>query len=211
MKYSTILVSTATAVSAQAGYGAPASYGGGNNKPLTFETTINIDAGKKYQTMIGGGCSGAFGAACTTNTLSSANQQAVVNLLFSENQGGLSVLRNLIGSSRGATILPQVPATPAGPFNYTSITSINNDSCQLTLAQNALKVNPDLKLYADAWSAPGGFKTTGQEAGGGYICGVRRSNCTQDWRESYADYLIEYVKQYQQNGINTYLLGAYNE
>jgi len=204
MKYTALLAGTATAVSAQAGYGAA-------NKPLTFETTINVNAGKKYQTMIGGGCSGAFGAACTTNTLSAANQQAVVEMLFSENVGGLSILRNLIGSSRGATILPQVPATPSTPANYTSITSINNDSCQLTLAQTALKYNPDLKLYADAWSAPGGFKTTGQEAGGGFICGVRRSNCTQDWREAYADYLIEYVKQYQQKGIKTYLLGAYNE
>jgi glucosylceramidase len=204
MKYSIVLASTAIVVSAQASYGA-------DNKSLTFETTININAGKKYQTMIGGGCSGAFGAACTTNTLSRSDQEAVVETLFSENVGGLSILRNLIGSSKGATILPQVPATPDSPANYTSLTSINNDSCQLTLAQTALKYNPDLKLYADAWSAPGGFKTTGQEAGGGFICGVRRSNCTQDWREAYADYLIEYVRQYQQKGISTYLLGAFNE
>jgi glucosylceramidase len=116
---------------------------------------------------------------------------------FGENVGGLSILRNLIGSSPGSTILPRVPATPSSPANYTSITSINNDSCQLTLAQTALKYNPDLGLYADIWSAPGGFKTTGREAGGGYICGVRRSNCIDDWREAYTDYLIEYVRQYQ--------------
>lgn len=210
MKYSTILAGTATAVSAQASYGnsspAPAL------KPLpNFQTTINIDATKKYQTMIGGGCSGAFGAACTTNTLSAANQQKVVETLFSENIGGLSVLRNLIGSSKGATILPSVPSNPSIKPNYTSITAINNDTCQLTLAQTALKYNPDLTLYADAWSAPGGFKTTGQEAGGGFLCGVHRSNCTYDWREAYADYLIEYVKQYQQQGIKAKLLGAYNE
>jgi len=206
MKSPAIIAAAAIAqvISAQASYGA-------TNKSLTFETTIHIDAGKRYQTMIGGGCSGAFGAACTTNTLSAADQQAVVETLFSENVGGLSILRNLIGSSKGATILPQVPAPPAYRANYTSISSINNDSCQLTLAQTALKYNPDLKLYADAWSAPGGFKTTGQEAGGGSICGVRRSNCTQDWREAYADYLIEYVRQYQQKGIYTYLLGAFNE
>jgi glucosylceramidase len=206
MKSTTILATTVIlqVAAAQSAYGV-------TNNSLTFETTIHIDASKRYQTMIGGGCSGAFGAACTTSTLSAADQRAVVETLFSENVGGLSVLRNLIGSSKGATILPQVPVNPASPANYTSITSINNDSCQLTLAQMALKYNPDLKLYADAWSAPGGFKTTGQEAGGGFICGVRRSNCTQDWREAYADYLIEYVRQYQQKGINTYLLGAFNE
>lgn len=133
----------------------------------------------------------------------------MVETLFSENIGALSILRNLIGSSQAATILPSCPATPDGPFNYTF--PANNDSCQLTLAQTAVKYNPDLFLYADAWSAPGCFKTTGLEAGGGYLCGVRRSNCTHDWREAYANYLIEYVKLYQQRGINVSLLGAYNE
>jgi glucosylceramidase len=134
MKSPSILATAAIlqVASAQAGYG-PA------NNSLTFEATIHIDASKRYQTMIGGGCSGAFGAACTTNTLIAADQETVVETLFSENIGGLSVLRNLIGSSKGATILPQVPATPASPANYTSTTSINNDSCQLILAQTALQ------------------------------------------------------------------------
>lgn len=138
-------------------------------------------------------------------------QSEIISLLFDENKGALSILRNLIGSSQGATILPEVPATPCDPMNFTSITAINNDSCQLTFAQEALKYNPNLFLYADAWSAPGGFKTTGHQAGGGYLCGVRRSNCTYDWRESYAQYLIEYVRQYEAQGIKTSLLGAYNE
>ena len=202
MKLSLVLTGAATAVSA---YSPSAGYA----KPLTFEATINIDASQQYQKMIGGGCSGAFGAACTTNTLSAADQATVVKTLFDENIGALSILRNLIGSSAGATILPTCPATPAGPFNFTFPT--NNDSCQLSLAQTALRYNPNLYLYADAWSAPGCFKTTGSEAGGGYICGVRRSNCTYDWREAYANYLIEYVRLYQQRGINVSLLGAYNE
>ncbi|CAK1367716.1 unnamed protein product [Cercospora beticola] len=210
MKLLVSLVGAAAAVSAQTGYDN-SSYGNTspNSTDLTFQAKISIDVATRYQTMVGGGCSGAFGAACTTNTLSAADQQAVVETLFSENIGALSILRNLIGSSQAATILPSCPATPDGPFNYTF--PANNDSCQLTLAQTAVKYNPDLFLYADAWSAPGCFKTTGLEAGGGYLCGVRRSNCTHDWREAYANYLIEYVKLYQQRGINVSLLGAYNE
>jgi glucosylceramidase len=176
---------------------------------LTFQSTITVNTAQRYQEMIGGGCSGAFGAACATDTLSAADQQEVVKTLFDENVGALSILRNLIGSSAGTTILPTCPATPSGPFNY--IFPPSNDTCQLTLAQSALKYNPNLFLYADAWSAPGCFKTTGQEAGGGYICGVRGSNCTQDWREAYANYLIQYVKFYEQSGIKTSMLGAYNE
>lgn len=178
-------------------------------QPLSFQTTLTVNTAKRYQTMIGGGCSGAFGAACQTNTLSAADQQTVVKTLFDENVGALSILRNQIGSAKGSTILPKCPATPAGPFDYSF--PPNNDSCQLTLAQAALEYNPDLFLYADAWSAPGCFKTTGKQSGGGYICGVRGSNCTEDWREAYANYLIQYVKFYEERGIKTSMLGAYNE
>ncbi|KAJ5391059.1 glycoside hydrolase [Penicillium cosmopolitanum] len=203
MKYSLMLAGAATAISVQANPSI-------SPQPLSFRTTLTVNTAKRYQTMIGGGCSGAFGAACQTNSLSTADQQTVVKALFDENLGALSILRNIIGSSTGATILSECPATPAGPFNYSFPTS-SNDSCQLTLAQNALQYNPDLFLYADAWSAPGCFKTTGQEAGGGYLCGVRGSNCTEDWREAYANYLIEYVKLYEQRGIKVSMLGAYNE
>lgn len=178
---------------------------------------IVVNAFTKYQVMIGGGCSGAFGIACQqfgSVNLSVANQQAVTQTLFDENIGGLSVVRNGIGSSLNdsngdmGSILPICPATPAGPFNYVWD---GNNTCQLELTQQAIKYNPDVYVYADAWSAPGCFKTVGTDNDGGLICGVRGSNCTADWRQAYADYLVQYAKFYQQEGINISLIGAYNE
>jgi len=173
--------------------------------------SIVVNGYTKYQTMIGGGCSGAFGIACNQfggEGLSPANQQIVTQTLFDENIGGLSIVRNDIGSNAQDSILNTCPPTPAGPFNYTWD---GNDTCQLQLTQTALKYNPDLFVYADAWSAPGCMKTTGTEDNGGLICGVRGSNCTADWRQAYADYLVQYIKFYQQEGINISALGAYNE
>jgi glucosylceramidase len=46
---------------------------------------------------------------------------------------------------------------------------------------------------------------------GGFICGVRGSNCTTDWRQGYADYLVQYVRFYNERGINITWLGGYNE
>jgi O-glycosyl hydrolase len=40
---------------------------------------------------------------------------------------------------------------------------------------------------------------------------VRGTNCTHDWRQAYADYLVEYVRLYEEKGINVSLIGAYNE
>lgn len=184
----------------------------------TYSATGSVNAGQKYQTMIGGGCSGAFNIACQqfgSVGLSPEKQEIVTQTLFDENIGGLSIVRNDIGSTQGtkpgddSSILPVCPPTPEGPFNYVWD---RNDSCQLQLTKTALKYNPNIYVYADAWSAPGCMKTVGTEAKGGHICGVRGStNCSGDWRQAYANYLIQYVKFYQQEGIEVSLLGAYNE
>lgn len=181
--------------------------------------SITVDASTKYQTMIGGGCSGAFGIACQqlgSAGLSVANQQAVTQILFDENIGGLSVLRNDIGSNSSSTdgstftILDFCPSTPNGTFHY-SFPGNNSDTCQLALTRAALKYNPDLFVYADAWSAPGCMKTDGTDDNAGFICGVRGTNCTYDWRQAYADYLVQYVRFYEEAGITISMLGAYNE
>jgi glucosylceramidase len=176
-----------------------------------YAANIKINARQTYQTMIGGGCSGAFGVACQqfgSLGLSPENQQRVTQILFDENIGGLSIVRNDIGSSPGTTILPTCPATPQGKFNYVWDGS---DNCQFNLTKTALKYNPELYVYADAWSAPGCMKTVGTENLGGQICGVRGTNCEYDWRQAYANYLVQYVKFYKEEGIDISLLGAWNE
>jgi glucosylceramidase len=177
---------------------------------------VFVNAAVRHQTMIGGGCSGAFGVACDQtggHGLSPTNQQLVSDYLFNENVGGLSILRNRVGSSPTDGILGSCPPTPSSTFNYTTLGANDStaDSCQLKLTQQALLANPDLFIYADAWSAPGCFKTDETDINGGLICGVRGSNCTHDWRQAYADYLVRYVKLYEEKGINVSLLGAYNE
>lgn len=189
------------------------------NEDTDNTASIVVNAFTKHQTMIGGGCSGAFGIACQqfgSAGLSPANQDRVTQILFDENIGGLSVLRNEIRSNTTSngdgsppnSILSGCPSTPHGYFNYTWD---GNDSCQVELSKTALKYNPDLFVYADAWSAPGCMKTVGTNADGGLLCGVQGSNCTYDWRQAYADYLVRYVKDYQSEGINISMLGAYNE
>lgn len=193
--------------------------------PVGIDTSVSvtINAYTKYQTMIGGGCSGAFGIACQqlgAVGLSPANQQLVTQTLFDENIGALSIVRNDIGSALHSTdgssfsILETCPSTPMGNFSYTWDGS---DTCQYNLTTTAMKYNPDLYVYADAWSAPGCMKTVNTDADGGLLCGVRGTtpatggNCTYDWRQAYANYLVEYVRLYQEHGVNISLLGAYNE
>ena len=99
---------------------------------------VTVDATVRHQTMIGGGCSGAFGVACDqtgSKGLSPSNQQLVSDYLFNENIGGLSVLRNRVGSSPTDGILGSCPSTPSAPANYTGLGTNEStaDSCQLKL------------------------------------------------------------------------------
>jgi O-glycosyl hydrolase len=183
------------------------------NYPHGFDNTavIHVNGQRKYQQMVGGGCSGAFGGACQqfgSDGLSAENQQKVTEILFDENVGALTLLRNDIGSSPGTTILQTCPESPDAPFDYIWD---HSDNCQFNLTKTALKFQPDLFIYANAWSAPGCMKTVGTENDGGFICGVRGTNCTHDWRQAYADYLVQYVRFYHQQGINISMLGAWNE
>ncbi|KAI6898131.1 glycoside hydrolase [Hortaea werneckii] len=179
---------------------------------INTEVALTVNGYDKHQTMIGGGCSGAFGVACDqfgASGLSPENQQKVTQYLFDENLGGLSILRNIITSTQSGSILRDCPATPSSPVNYTWDGS---DVCQVNLTKTALKYNPDLFIYADAWSAPGCFKTNKNESDGGFICGVRGTNCTYDWRQAYADYLVQYARFYKEKeNVTISLLGAYNE
>lgn len=67
-------------------------------------------------------------------------------------------------------------------------------------------------FYANAWSAPPFMKTNGNENNGGYLCGVSGQSCSSgDWKQAYANYLIQYIKFYAAEGVPITHLGFLNE
>jgi O-glycosyl hydrolase len=68
-----------------------------------------------------------------------------------------------------------------------------SDSNQVWVSQQAVSYGVKT-IYADAWSAPSFMKTTNNQAGGGYLCGVSGETCSSgDWRQAYANFLVKYV------------------
>lgn len=56
------------------------------------------------------------------------------------------------------------------------------------------------------------MKSNENDADGGFLCGVRGTNCSSgDWRGRFAEYLVQYVKEYQDAGVNVTHLGFLNE
>ncbi|KAG7116718.1 GH30 family xylanase like protein [Verticillium longisporum] len=170
----------------------------------TEATEVIIRPDLKHQVIEGFGFSGAFQRARLLLNVTETVQRELLDLLYSTETGiGFSILRNGIGSSNSSyndwmkTILPTSPGSPDGEFNYVWD---EYDSGQFFLAQQAVKYGVD-RIYANAWSAPGFMKNNSDDANGGLLCGVPGSDCEYDWRQAYADYLVKYIKIYQDEGI----------
>jgi O-glycosyl hydrolase len=175
--------------------------------------TATINGGTTYQTITGFGASEAFGEASTVMNASSAVQNQALNLLYGTSGGaGLTILRNEISADSGTTIEPNAPSSPAAAPTYLPLSSINSDQGQLWFAQQIKARFGVTNVFADAWSAPPFMKTNGSAINGGTLCGVPGATCASgDWRQAYANYLMQYAADYAAAGDPLTYVGPENE
>lgn len=178
--------------------------------------SIAVDLSKTFQTMDGFGTSEAFQRAVTMQKLSTTEQRKFLDLMFSKDKGAaLSILRNGIGSSPDMSddhMVSIAPKSPGGPSAEPKYTWDGSDNGQLWVSKEAANTYGVKTFYANAWSAPGYMKTNGNDANGGSLCGVSGATCSSgDWKQAYANYLVQYVKYYAAENITITHLGFLNE
>ncbi|GIP55504.1 glycoside hydrolase family 30 protein [Paenibacillus vini] len=167
---------------------------------------VVLDETRTFQEMDGFGASFTDSAAFLMNQILNEEQQAeVMQRLFDPNEGiGLSVVRNPMGASDYAREmysyddLPQGETDPA--LNRFSIAHDEQDI--IPLLRQAVKWNPELKLMASPWSAPGWMKTSGSMIGG---------ELKREYYEAYAEYFVRYIQAYAENGLQIYAVTPQNE
>lgn len=172
-------------------------------------SAVTINGSTKFQVIDGFGFSEAFGRAASMQSVSDATlRQQMLDLLFSPTNGaGFTIVRNIINSD-SSSIEPNSPGSPSSTPQYVWN---GNDTGQVWLSQQALQYGVN-QIYADAWSAPGYMKTNNSEANGGTLCGVPNATCSSgDWRQAYANYLVQYIKDYQSAGVTLSHVGFVNE
>lgn len=179
-------------------------------------SSITVDLTKTYQTMTGFGMSETFQRANQMHALSPALQRYSLDLLFNRTSGaGFSILRNGIGSSPDSSSDHMVsiqPKSPGGPTAAPKYVWDGNDNSQVWVSTEAVKTYGVSTVYANAWSAPGYMKTNNNDANGGSLCGVSGATCSSgDWRQAYADYLVQYITYYRELGVEITHLGFLNE
>jgi O-glycosyl hydrolase len=178
-------------------------------------STITIDLTKTYQTMDGFGVSETFQRANQMKALSEPLQRYALDLLWNRTSGaGFSILRNGIGSSPDSSSDHMVsiqPKSPGGPNAAPKYVWDGNDNSQVWVSTEAVKYGVRT-VYANAWSAPGYMKTNNNDANGGSLCGVSGATCASgEWKQAYANYLVQYITYYKQVGVDITHLGFLNE
>lgn len=174
---------------------------------LPAEAAATIDFSADHQRIDGFGFSQTFGRAEVmhgSEGLTPEHQREVLDLLLDTETGaGLSILR--LG------VFGIQPDDPGGPDADPDYTWDGEDAGQVWLAKEAQDYGVE-RFYADAWSAPGYMKTNDDTANGGELCGTPGTDCGgEDWRQAYADYLVQYARFYEQEGIDITDLGFTNE
>jgi O-glycosyl hydrolase len=169
--------------------------------------TIAVDEKRTYQEMEGYGASFTDSSAWLVGTrLDKKRRDAAMRDLFSTHDGiGLSFVRQPMGASdfavEGNYSYDDMPAGQTDPTlaNF----SIDHDRAYIIpVLEQALRLNPKLRIMASPWSPPGWMKTSDNMIGG---------NLRPDAYQPLADYFAKFVRAYADEGIPVHYISANNE
>ncbi|MDB5755668.1 MAG: glycosyl hydrolase [Massilia sp.] len=167
---------------------------------------IEVDPDTRYQQMTG------FGAAITDasalliqNRLGAPERKALMQDLFGRSPGiGLSFTRLTIGASDFSPDHYSFDDMPAGQSDpeLTHFSIEPNRAAVLPVVKSALAINPQLRVMASPWSAPGWMKSTDS-----LIMGTLKPEAFAP----FAQYLSRYVSAYKAEGVPIFALTLQNE
>ena len=178
--------------------------------PLRFEAdptpagpAITVDADQRFQEMVG------FGAAITDASafliqakLADGPREALMRELFGREGDGLgfSFTRVTVGASDFSLDHYSLADTPDPTL--ASFSTARMEEYVFPTVRQALAINPELKVMASPWSAPGWMKTTGS---------MIQGQLKPEFYPVYADYFRRYIESARANGVPTDYLSIQNE
>ncbi|MEU8234471.1 ricin-type beta-trefoil lectin domain protein [Actinoplanes sp. NPDC048967] len=162
-------------------------------------STITVNPGTTYQSMVGFGAS--FTDSAAYNIFNSPQRTAIMNALFGPGGIGLSWLRQPIGASDYSRNFYTYDDGAADP-SLSRFSVAHDNAYILPLVTQARSINPKISVMATPWSAPAWMKDNNNLIGGS----LKDSSIGV-----YADYLVKFVQAYQAAGVPIAYLSVQNE
>jgi glucosylceramidase len=175
-------------------------------QPMETEIAVFVDTHRSFQEVFGFGGAITDAAAETYAKLTPAQQQAFLTAYFDPKQGlGYSVLRTTIHSSdfsSGSYTYVKDGDRSLASFNIEHDMKYRVPLLRQSLAAARSK-GTDMRVFASPWSAPGWMKTNGDMLHGGSLL--------PEYRDTWAQYIVKFVKAYEKAGIPMWGLSIQNE
>ena len=167
---------------------------------------IEIDDSQTFQTVDGFGYTFTGGSAKSIAQLNATQRQALLQDLFSTGTGSISVnyLRISLGASDLSDSAFSYDDVPSGQTDV-SLThfTLGPDTIYLvTLLQQILAINPNIKILACPWSPPVWMKDNNSSVGG---------SLQTQYYAAYAQYFVRYIQEMTARGIPVTAVTPQNE
>jgi glucosylceramidase len=178
----------------------------GYGSESSSDITIEVDTTTSYQEMDGFGFALTGGSAQVINQMDDQERDALLEELFltDSNNIGISYIRISIGASD----LSAEPFTydetldGAEDLDLENFSLTDYDSDLIPVLQSIIELNPDIKILGSPWTAPIWMKSNASYIGGELL---------SDYDDVYANYLIEYINEMENNGITIDAITIQNE
>lgn len=185
------------------------------------DAAITLDAGTTYQTIDG------FGTFLSPQTphffevcadlyyMDEYIIDEILDLLFDPVDGaGFNIFRLEAGNglyyvesgSRGYDLIVAEPY-PASPNMKPTYQKGGSFTCYVDLVKRVAERGVDI-FYLNAWSAPAYMKENNSPSG---LPDHSKNYLKAGWEDAYADYLVQFLRYYDEIGINITHIGPYNE
>ena len=172
----------------------------------TLANQIDVDADRRYQSIVGYGAAVTDASAWLIQTrLNEAQRAALLKELFGRDDGlGLSFTRISIGASDFSRSHYSLADTPDGkPDPDLKHFSIEPNRAELLpVLRAARSINPDLRIVASPWSPPGWMKTSGSLVHGRLL---------PEAQPALAAYLVRFSDEFAAEGVPLFALTLQNE
>ena len=172
-------------------------------QPLETQPCVFIDVNRKFQTIIGIGGALTDASAETFAKLPAASQEELINAYYDRDKGiGYSLMRTNMNScdfsSDSYTYVAENDAA-LRTFNIG-----NDEKYRIPMIKRAIAAaGGKLPLFISPWSPPAWMKDNNSLLQGGKI--------KDEFKQSWANYYVKYIKAYEVKGIPVWGLTVQNE